>query len=37
METTLKQQNLEDYIEQLYWEFDARRSGYAQWKTCPES
>lgn len=28
---------LDEIIERAYWEFDARRSGYGQWKGIPQS
>jgi hypothetical protein len=27
----------EDDLEAAYWNFDARKSGYVEWKTCPQS
>lgn len=28
---------MEDMLEAAYWEFDARRKGYSQWKGMPQS
>ncbi len=33
----VKEINIEEKIEQLYWEFDARVKGYAKWKETPQT
>jgi hypothetical protein len=33
----LRDQQVNDKLEQAYWEFDARHKGYGQWRNAPQS